>query len=253
MSLAGCAALLERGDPDRFLVVMGASEPIRAQLLPIFAFNLEVARAPWVTAEPMIAEMRLQWWRDAVEEIAAGERPRAHEVVTPLAAIPKLDCKALIALIEARRWDIYRDAFADQAAFDAYLDATSSGLFWASAHCVGARSENEGAVRAVGWASGLARFFEAVPVLEASGRLPLVDGRRDAVRQLAMRGLAKLDEARQMSDLNRSAAVLRAAWLAGPILRQAAKAPERVSEGTLGLSEISKRARLLWRVALGRW
>ncbi len=72
MSLAACAALVERGDPDRFLAVMAAPAWARARLFPLYAFNLEVARAPWVTEEPMIAEMRLQWWRDVVE--SAGRR-----------------------------------------------------------------------------------------------------------------------------------------------------------------------------------
>lgn len=83
MSVEACAKLVERGDPDRFLAVMAAPVAARAQLLPLYAFNLEVARAPWVTKEPMIAEMRLQWWRDVVAEAS----PRAHEVVSPFHAV----------------------------------------------------------------------------------------------------------------------------------------------------------------------
>ncbi|TNF18762.1 MAG: phytoene synthase, partial [Rhodobacteraceae bacterium] len=58
-----CAAIVEKGDPDRFASAMAAPVAARARLFPLYAFNLEVARAPWVTQEPMIAEMRLQWWR----------------------------------------------------------------------------------------------------------------------------------------------------------------------------------------------
>ena len=77
MTVAACAGLVERGDPDRFLAVMAAPPAARARLFPLYAFNLEVARAPWVTQEPMIAEMRLQWWRDAVEMLA-GDGPVAR-------------------------------------------------------------------------------------------------------------------------------------------------------------------------------
>ena len=84
--LNACAALVEKGDPWRFRTVMAAPVAARAKLFPLYAFNVEVSRAPYVTAEPMIAEMRLQWWRDALEEIANGA-PRRHEVVTPLAEI----------------------------------------------------------------------------------------------------------------------------------------------------------------------
>ncbi|MGB3250003.1 MAG: squalene/phytoene synthase family protein, partial [Tabrizicola sp.] len=72
MTVAACAGLVQRGDPDRFRAVMAAPVEARAQLFPLYAFNLEVARAPWVTQEPLIAEMRLQWWRDVVENAASG-------------------------------------------------------------------------------------------------------------------------------------------------------------------------------------
>ena len=84
MTLAACAAIVQRADPDRFMAVMAAPVAARAQLFPLAAFNVEVARAPWVTTAPLIAHMRLQWWQDAVEEIAAGKTPRKHEVVGPL-------------------------------------------------------------------------------------------------------------------------------------------------------------------------
>ena len=80
-----CARLLERGDPERFRAVMATPLEVRKTLFPIFAFNLEVARAPWVTKEPLIAEMRLQWWQDVLSEISDGRAVRRHEVATPLA------------------------------------------------------------------------------------------------------------------------------------------------------------------------
>jgi 15-cis-phytoene synthase len=92
MSLAACADLVSRADPDRFIAALAAPPEARPILIPLYAFNVEVSRAPWVTDEPMIAEMRLQWWRDALEEIGAGRPPRAHEVVTELAGI--LDAEA---------------------------------------------------------------------------------------------------------------------------------------------------------------
>ncbi|MEQ8366967.1 MAG: phytoene synthase, partial [Roseicyclus sp.] len=62
MSLQACAELVARGDPDRFRATMAAPVDARRVLFPLYAFNIEVSRAPWVTAEPMIAEMRLQFW-----------------------------------------------------------------------------------------------------------------------------------------------------------------------------------------------
>ena len=104
MSLAACAELVRRGDPDRFLAAMAAPPAARNVLFPLYAFNVEVSRAPWVTPEPLIAEMRLQWWRDALAEIAAGAPVRRHEVTTPLAAVLDAEgARLLDALVEARR------------------------------------------------------------------------------------------------------------------------------------------------------
>ena len=61
MSLQACANLVARADPERFAAAMAAPLAARAVLLPVYAASIEVARAPWLTQEPMIAEMRLQW------------------------------------------------------------------------------------------------------------------------------------------------------------------------------------------------
>ena len=83
MTTQACASLVEKGDQDRFLAVMAAPVQARARLFVLYAFNLEVARAPWVSEQPLIAEMRLQFWRD----VLADPKPRAHEVAGPLRQI----------------------------------------------------------------------------------------------------------------------------------------------------------------------
>ena len=186
--LNACAAIVERGDPLRFRTVMAAPLAARRVLFPLYAFNVEVSRAPWVTAEPMIAEMRLQWWRDALAEIAAGDVVRRHEVVTPLSTLLSAEtARALEGLIEARRWDIYREPFADDRALEDYLNQTSGTLMWTGAAALGQTDET--AVRAIGFASGVVAFLRAVPALEAAGRVPLVDGSHAGVRVLSERAL----------------------------------------------------------------
>lgn len=247
MSLNACAELVARADPDRFLAAMAAPQQARRVLLPLYAFNVEVARAPWVTQEPMIAEMRLQWWRDALEEIAQGGPVRRHEVVTPLAEVLDPDgARLLDELVAARRWDIYRDPFADAAAFEAYLEDTTGTLTWAAARALGAA--DEAAVRSIARASGLANWFLAIPALEAAGRVPLVDGRPEAVQALAAEGLQGLRT--RASRAARPA--LLATWRAKTLLRQAQTDPARVADGTLGQSEFQRRASLLWRSLRGR-
>ena len=220
MSVAACAALVERADPDRFRAIMAAPVAARTVLFPVFAFNVEVSRAPWVTQEDMIAEMRLQWWRDALEEIGSGGTVRRHEIVDALA--PVLDAegvRVLDRLVAARRWDIYRDAFEDEAHLSDYLDATSAGLIWAAARALG--SAEEEVVRTFGWAVGAANLLRAAAALDAQGRKPLVDGTHDGIRGLAQEALDRLDRAaRDRSAVSRMAsASLLTGWQARPLLR----------------------------------
>ncbi|MEO0633043.1 MAG: squalene/phytoene synthase family protein [Pseudomonadota bacterium] len=188
-----CAQIVEKADPLRFRTVMAAPVTARGHLFALYAFNVEVARAPWVTAEPMIAEMRLQWWRDALEEIATGSAVRAHEVTTSLAQTigPEL-ANTLDHLVAARRWDIYRDPFEDQAHFDRYIDATAGALMWSASAVLGAPPQAEPRVRALAYGAGVAAFLRAVPALEAAGRVPLLDGRRNGVSVLARHALRKM-------------------------------------------------------------
>ena len=251
MTLDACAELVERGDPDRFAAVMAAPVAVRARLWPLYAFNLEIARAPWVTKEPMIAEMRLQWWRDVVAEPKA----RGHEVAGPLHDLihaAGLPLAVLDRMAAARRWDVYTDAFADRAAFDAYLDETAGGLMWLAALALGAPVGAEAKVRDLGWATGLANFLRAVPDMEARGRLPLVDGRPEAVRALATEGLVRLRASRGVR-LGAGRSALLAGWQTGALLAPVQRDPMVVAEGRMGLSEFQRRGRLVWQALGGRW
>ena len=55
MSATAVAALVERGDPERWRSAMTAPPRGAAGLMALYAFNLEIARAPWVASEPMLA------------------------------------------------------------------------------------------------------------------------------------------------------------------------------------------------------
>lgn len=254
MSFDACAGIVERGDPERFLAIMAGPVDARRTLFPIVAFNVEVARAPWVTQEPMIAEMRLQWWRDALEEIASDGQVRRHEVVTPLAEVltPK-QARDLDRLVAMRRWDIYSDPFEDAAHFDAYLGATAADLMIVAAQALGDASAE--VVRGFGWGVGLANWLRAVPDLEARGRVPMVDGRPEAVQLLAKRGIALIREARarRAAVSAKARPALLMGWQAEQILRRAAAHPKAVQNGTLATSQARAKLGLMVKSATGRW
>jgi phytoene/squalene synthetase len=96
-------------DRDRFLAALFAPEPQRRGLLALLAFDHELSRTGTVTREPMLARIRLQWWRDAVAEAASEGKPRAQPVVESLSETVRrheLPLQRLIDLIDAREQEI---------------------------------------------------------------------------------------------------------------------------------------------------
>ncbi|MEC7258161.1 MAG: phytoene synthase, partial [Pseudomonadota bacterium] len=155
--------------------------------------------------------------------------------------------------IARRRWDIYREPFADRAEFDSYIQATTTLPMQVAATLLGAGAAAP--INDIGYASGVANWLVATAELAARGRIPLLDGRPEAVQALATNALERLSRARsRRADLPPKArpAVL-AAWQAGPLLRLAQAHPDRVADGSLHLPPLRNRARLAWLAATGRW
>ncbi|MEM9318465.1 MAG: squalene/phytoene synthase family protein [Pseudomonadota bacterium] len=257
MSLQACAELVARGDPDRFRAAMAAPLAARPVLLPFYAFNVEVARAPWVSAEPLIAEIRLQWWADALGEIAAGGQVRRHEVASPLAKVLLPDDVSLLQCnVAARRRDAQRVPIGSVDAWRGYLSDTSGALLWAVTRAL-AREEGRGrdlhgdaVARArsigIGCAQGLANYLLAVPEFVARGinPLPEMTGREfndllDEMLRALRQGRAKATRLQRIAEL--------AAWRARGVLARARADHAAVPEGRLDEAPISRDLSLFWR------
>jgi 15-cis-phytoene synthase len=258
MSLDACAEKVRLGDPDRFTTALIAPPEMRGRLMVLYAFNLEIARAPWVTSEPMIAEMRLQFWADVIDEISAGEPARAHEVAGPLADLVRavgLPVSDLQAMVQARRFDIYREPFQDVAALGSYTASSAGNLMWLAAKSLGADQNSRDIVREFGGGVGVATLLLASPKLTALGHVVLPDQSDATISQLVRLAQNKLVTARaKRANVPKiSLAAMLAGWQADGILRRAVKSPEAVLNGTLEASDFAKRAGLFWRATTGRW
>ncbi|CAA9264295.1 MAG: hypothetical protein AVDCRST_MAG08-2847 [uncultured Acetobacteraceae bacterium] len=171
---ASLAEFVRRHDPDRFLCALFAPPARREALFALVAYNHELARAREAARTPMVALMRLQWWRDAVEEAAAGDPPRRHEVAAPLAQAIRdalLDPADLLALADAREAEAEEeDAIPTVPAFHAYLRGTAGLLAVAAGRLLGAPPEALPGLQRRGTAYGAAGVLRAVPALARQGR-----------------------------------------------------------------------------------
>ena len=160
-----CAAQVRRLDHDRWLCILLAPEKAQRDLLALTAFNLEIARIREVIREPHMGLIRLQWWRDAVDEAQAG-RPREHPVcleLRRLLATGSIGAAALVALIDGREKDIDDTPCADLADLTAYADATSGALAAMSARLCGAQDD-----ASIAAASAIGRGWALTGILRAA-------------------------------------------------------------------------------------
>ncbi|MFU8883436.1 MAG: squalene/phytoene synthase family protein [Rhodobacterales bacterium] len=242
--IVACAELVERGDPDRFAATMATPVPMRRVLFPLYAFNLEIARAPWMSAEPLIAEMRLQWWHDTLDQIAAGGPVRRHEVATPLSQVLDAEgARLLTGCVTARRREAQRLPMADADDLCDYVAETGGTLMWAAARALGGDQETR--ARGIGAAAGLANYLLGVPLFLQRGLNPLPEMTTSQFNDLVQ---AHLDMARpsgrpafpqRMAELS--------GWRAAAILKRALRDPAAIPEGRLAEPEVLRRLSLLWR------
>ena len=247
--IQACAELVQRGDPDRFLSAMTGSVAAREVLFPLYAFNLELARAPYVTQDPIIARMRLQFWTDTLDEIAAGKPPRAHEVAEPLAHVVRetgADLVRLHAMVEARVADIGEPGPVQVDDVVAYAKGTAGNLMAVAGGALGATDME--ALERIGTAQGVANWLLAQPALRAAGR-GFVAPESEVYAELAQRGLQMLGPVKA----GPAAPALRAAWRSRGVLNRTRRDPEGVTAGTIGGSEFARRGSLLWKSLTGGW
>lgn len=168
MTLDHCAEALRDHDPDRFGICLLAPPAARARLLTLYALNLELARAPLAANEPMLAEMRLQWWVDELRAIGTG-RVSSHELLAPLAEAWGPRAAAFATLAEGRRRDADREPHADAAAVIDYVGATAVPLTLFAAEALDMPLDAAGAVAAQAEGVGLTNWLAAVPALQSVG------------------------------------------------------------------------------------
>lgn len=157
---------LRAADPERWRTTLFAGGAARAKLVAIYAFNLEIARVRETVSEPMLGQIRLQWWREAFDEIEAGKSPRKHPIVEALGAT-RPDLGPLREAIDARERDLDDAPFAGLAEMESYargVGGTISRTAFGVAHPA---AEN------IGTAYALAGLLRALPFFARQRRTPL--------------------------------------------------------------------------------
>lgn len=153
---------LKSVDPDRFRAALFAEKEGCERLQVLYAFHYELAKVPELVSEPMVGQIRYQWWRDAVAEIYEDKPVRQHEIATPLAKLLRAhDVPRLWVdrLIDGRERDLDPRPFANLEEAKLYCRQTSGVLMQIAVKLSG--HEPDDAVLAAGEAWGLTGLARA--------------------------------------------------------------------------------------------
>ena len=157
---------VRRYDRDRFVTALFAPAAAREDLFTLYAFNIEIARIRETVSEAMLGQIRLQWWRDALDRICRGD-PAYHPVADDMSKLIRrqsLPRPLFDRLIEARELDMQDQPPATLAQLKLYVEDSSAGLSALAALVLGGEDgATQEAARHVGQAWGLVGLLRAHP------------------------------------------------------------------------------------------
>lgn len=142
------------------------------------AFNLELVRLPELVSNPTIGQMRMQFWRDAVNNTFAGKPPKEpimillHKVLTELAethdSSPNSIRFWLLRLINTREKYMDNRPFTSLAALEEYAENTYSTLMYSTLAALPIRSMHVDHLAShIGKACGIVAVLRGIPLLAA--------------------------------------------------------------------------------------
>ena len=152
----------------------------RSDVLVLYAFFAEMQSIPLRVTEPLLGEVRLQWWREALtgqrpDQTEINAHPLARQVMSVLHRY-HLPAHGLTDLIDAVTDDLYHDPPADLTALELYCGQTHSIMmrYVSLILADGADSGPAGLAGLAGVAYGLTRLLLLMPAQLLNSRRSLI-------------------------------------------------------------------------------
>lgn len=159
-----CLNLIRKHDHDRYLTMLYAPEQSRSALASLYAFNIEIARIRESVSDPMLGEIKIQWWRDAIAEIYLG-KDNGHDVLRALTKAIKehhLPIEAFNQILDHRVTDLYDEPPKTFEELEQYLWGTVGIILKLACQILGTEVEDKTINQlALGW--GYTGLIRAIP------------------------------------------------------------------------------------------
>jgi phytoene synthase len=160
-----CATLVREVDRERYLATLFAPASNRDALFALYAFNVETSRVRDLAREPMPGEIRLQWWREVLLGERAGEAASNPTAAALLETLGRHNHERLIALIDARTFDLYNEPMPTIGGLQSYAVRTAGSIFEMAARILADNTGSEVATLAAeaGQAQTIANVLAQLP------------------------------------------------------------------------------------------
>ncbi len=163
---SNCLDTVRRDDRDRYLLCVLAPATHRPALFAIHAFNVAISRIPETVSEPILGQIRLQWWREAIAAIYGEGTPPAHPIIaalTDVIARHHLSQESFERTLCARERDIEDWRPATLSELEGYAMETAGEILALCMTVLGEKDEAALALgRTAGTAFGLAGMLRAI-------------------------------------------------------------------------------------------
>ena len=194
--MEGLLGLVAEADKDRYLSLLFAPASARQHLAALYAFDVELEKIKRQVSEPQLGQIRLQWWREALETAYAGG-PTEHPLVAALAELRSMvPLSVYDSMLNAAGAAIFREQPETLEDLEAWTGRSTSVVIQGAALVLGGSAPD--AAGLAGVAFGIARRL-------AHGEKWLVptqwkpdDSAGERIVSLARHAATRLDEARKL-------------------------------------------------------
>ncbi|KAK4052289.1 hypothetical protein OIO90_004370 [Microbotryomycetes sp. JL221] len=134
-SVEYCTSLIRQTDKDQLWPMYFYPPQTKHAYIALRAFNIELATIDDNVSNPVVGQMRFQWWRDAIKHVyePRDHAGSAHPVCHLLSSLPQLDHLSLYhftRLINTREQHFLNPSFHDLQDLANYSAGTQSSLLY---------------------------------------------------------------------------------------------------------------------------
>ncbi|KAK1751265.1 Squalene/phytoene synthase [Echria macrotheca] len=173
-----CEEQLRKGDYEAFLIRSFLAPSTRDAYDAFRALNLELARLPETVSNPTIGRLRIQFWRDAVNQTFAGNPPREPISLLLSTVVSKLGTSGaaplkfwLLRLINIRDARMENNPFPTLESLEDYAEKTYATLMYMTLAVMSLQSVHlDHLASHIGKACGIVAILRGIPILATPSR-----------------------------------------------------------------------------------